>query len=97
MICTATNLVSSLFDNIQDMDSVSVFLLILGPVIHIVGISMVTSLNPNNINKSPQKMRKWRSTYIAHITAGVTVVWATWSLCDSDLLGNDILCCVEHP
>ena len=57
MIRTATNVVSSLFDNIQDMDSVSVFLLILGPVIHIVGISMVTSLNPNNINRSPpQKM-----------------------------------------
>ena len=91
MILTATNVVSSLFGNIQDMDSVSVFLLILGPVIHIVGSSMVTSLIPNNINKSPQKMRKWRSTYIARITAGVTGVWATWSLYDSDLLRNDLL------
>ena len=74
-----------------EQDALFYFILLLGPVLQVIGNSLVHSFIPKSVRTSSQRMFKWRTTFLARITAGITGSWALLALRDSSSLQSDLL------
>ena len=74
-----------------ERDAFFYFILLLGPVIQVIGNSLIQSFIPKHVRTSSARVFKWRTTFLARISAGLTGAWALVALRDSSSLRSDLL------
>jgi len=65
--------------------------LLLGPSIQIIASFLLFPFTPKSVVHSFSRRMKWRTTFIARISAAITGSWAVWTIYESQSLASDLM------